>query len=180
LQKYATDHGVRISQDNDEKDEKKRVGKSKYFFPDRERFPLALGLEAVRGYFMSVRPSFKQLMVNINVAMAAFYVPGNLAVAMQAFQRNTGSMPKEFFDRLRVVTMHRGYPVKRAIFQIMSNTPRKMRFQCEEFGGQITVEDYFRRSKYLYPTAQCRADANSILKSITSLFNMPTRYRWSI
>lgn len=136
MQKHATTNGV-------------RVGQNKYFFPAEERFPLTLGLEACRGFFMSVRPNFKQLMVNINVCMTGFYMGGNLADAMMEFQRQTGALPSEFFDRLKVVTTHLGYPRKKAIFRIGGNTSRQQRFKCDEYGGgEISVEDYFKRSGY--------------------------------
>ena len=134
LQKYATTNGV-------------RVGQNKYFFPSEERFPLSLGLEACRGFFMSVRPSFKQFVVNINACMTAFYIPGNLADAMHAFLRDVGSLPTEFFDKLKVVTTHLGYPKKKAILRVMDTTSRGTSFPCDEFGGMITVEQYFKRSK---------------------------------
>ena len=167
-----------MGQDNDEKDEKKRAGKSKYFFPDTEPFGLALGLQALRGYFISVRPSFKQLMVNINVAMAAFYVPGKLVDAMLAFQQQTGGLPNEFFEKLKVVTTHLGYPRKKAILQIMGTTPRATRFQCDEFGGQVTVEEYFRRSKspFLYICSQVL----TIAQSTGSTLFMPIPFPLSI
>lgn len=41
-----------------------RVGKSKYFFPPSQA-ALGTGLEAWRGYYASVRPTYKQLMVNV-------------------------------------------------------------------------------------------------------------------
>lgn len=135
LQKYATTNGV-------------RVGQNKYFFPSEEQFPLSLGLDACRGFFMSVRPSFKQLTVNINACMTAFYTPGNLAQAMFAFQREVGAFPAEFFEKLKVVTTHLGYPKKKAIICIMGTSPRKTQFKCDEYGGQITVENYFKRSEY--------------------------------
>lgn len=97
---------------------------------------------------MSVRPMYKQLMVNINVCMTAFYTPGNLAQAMQAFQQQTGgAMPQTFADRLKVSTKHLGYTRKFTIFRIMTGkTARTERFDCSELGGMVTVEDFFKRS----------------------------------
>ncbi|KAI0699005.1 ribonuclease H-like domain-containing protein [Cytidiella melzeri] len=122
-----------------------RVGQNKYFSLAQPSFYLGLGLEARRGYFMSVRPMYKQLMVNVNVCMAAFYAPGNLAQAMLAFNRDSGGMPSSFADRLKVVSTHLGYPRKRAIYRIMSTTPRQTKFSCDELGGTVTVEQYFQR-----------------------------------
>ncbi|KAI0917033.1 hypothetical protein AcW2_007273 [Taiwanofungus camphoratus] len=121
-----------------------RVGRNRYFSPSSEWRPLALGLEAWKGFFMSVRPAYKQLMVNINVCMTAFYVPGNLADAMRAFAQQSGRMPTEFSQKLKISTSHLGYTRKRTIFRIMDKNARDMTFDCAELGGTVTVERYFR------------------------------------
>ncbi|EJF62043.1 Piwi-domain-containing protein [Dichomitus squalens LYAD-421 SS1] len=135
VQQYAQRHGV-------------RVGKNKYFFPtSSEHHTLSLGVEAFRGFFMSVRPMYKQLMVNINLCMTAFYNPGKLADAMDAFQRQSrGGMPNSFAEKLKVSTKHLGYTRKFTIYRIMNGkTARKETFDCQEFGGRITVENFFKR-----------------------------------
>ncbi|TFK81085.1 Piwi-domain-containing protein [Polyporus arcularius HHB13444] len=135
LQQYASRRGV-------------RVGKNKYFFPSSsQHHPLSLGVEAYRGFFMSIRPMYKQLMVNINVCMTAFYTPGNLAEAMLAFSQQTGGgMPQSFADRLKVSTKHLGYTKKHTIFRIMTGkTAATEKFDCPELGGMITVENFFKR-----------------------------------
>lgn len=50
------------------------VGRNRFFFPTAMQ-PQSLGggLEAWRGFYSSVRPAFKQLMVNVNVCTTAFY-----------------------------------------------------------------------------------------------------------
>ncbi|KAI0354391.1 Piwi-domain-containing protein [Trametes cingulata] len=134
MQSYASKRGV-------------RVGGNKYFFPSgAQQHPLSLGVEAHRGFFMSIRPMYKQLMVNINVCMTAFYTPGNLAQAMFAFQEQTGhGMPQTFADRLKVSTKHLGYTKKSTIARIMTSlTARSYRFDCEELGRKVSVEEYFK------------------------------------
>lgn len=42
------------------------VGRNKFFFPSDVQLPLTGGLEAWRGFYSSVRPAHKQLMVNVN------------------------------------------------------------------------------------------------------------------
>ena len=136
MQQFASKRGVRVS-------------KTKYFFPTPgEGHRLSLGVEAHRGFFMSVRPTFKQLMVNVNVCMTAFYTPGNLAEAMKAFLGETrGGMPQTFADRLKVSTKHMGYTRKYTISRIMtSKTARSEKFDCAELGGRVSVEDFFKRS----------------------------------
>lgn len=128
-----------------------RVGRNKYFFPaSSEHHPLSLGVEAFRGFFMSVRPMYKQLMVNINVCMSAFYTPGKLDEAMLAFQRESaGGMPQSFANRLKVSTKHLGYTRKYTIFRIMTGkTAQNERFNCDELNGVVSVESYYQRSAY--------------------------------
>lgn len=43
-----------------------RVGKNKYFFPaSSQGFQLGFGIQAFQGFYASVRPTYKQLMVNV-------------------------------------------------------------------------------------------------------------------
>lgn len=153
LQKHAMKSGaIRFGRDVDDEDESGKKSKrstrgNKFFFPDTQRFPLALGLDARRGYFMSVRPLYKQLAVNINVCMAAFYVPGNLAQAMDAFTNQTGGLPSWFSNQLKVGTRHLGYPKKSTILRVMNSTASTTKFFCEEYKGEVTVEEFFRRSE---------------------------------
>lgn len=135
LQQHASRQGI-------------RVGQNRYFFrASATSQPLSLGVEAWRGFFMSVRPMYKQLMVNINVCMTAFYKPGNLADAMMAFmQDSSGGMPKAFAEKLKVSTRHLGYIRKKGIYRLTDQTARQARFDCQELGGMVTVEQYFQRS----------------------------------
>ncbi|KAM5543406.1 hypothetical protein V8D89_002657 [Ganoderma adspersum] len=135
LQKYAQRNGVRVS-------------RNKYFSPSSsERHRLSLGVEALRGFFISVRPVYKQLVINVNVCMTAFYVPGNLAQRMDDFLQQTGgAMPDSFADKLKVSTRHLGYPRTYVVHGIMTGmTARKERFNCQEFRGMISVEQFFKR-----------------------------------
>ncbi|KAJ3553550.1 hypothetical protein NM688_g3548 [Phlebia brevispora] len=132
------------------------VGQNKYFFPTVEATPLAIGLEARRGYFMSVRPTFKTLMVNVNVSFAAFYsISGNLAEEMRRLEAdNRGRrVSYEFLVGLRVETTHLGYRKTRPITAVEFKTARQASFYCKELGGQVTVENYFRQKygKLKYP-----------------------------
>lgn len=42
------------------------VGGNKFFWPGSSPMPLGGGVEAMRGFYSSVRPSYNQLMVNVN------------------------------------------------------------------------------------------------------------------
>ncbi|KAG2050097.1 Piwi-domain-containing protein [Suillus hirtellus] len=123
-----------------------RVGKNRYFFPSQERFELALGVEAWKGFFTSARPVYKELMVNVGVCMTAFYKPGNLADAILEFNRSSnGAMLQRFTQKLKVTTSHLGYKQKKPIKKIMPTTARQTTFNCEEYNGKISVEEYFKR-----------------------------------
>ncbi|KAL5522335.1 hypothetical protein ACEPAF_2192 [Sanghuangporus sanghuang] len=126
-------------------------GKNRYFFPPRmlneSPFDLGGGLEAWKGFFASVRPVYKNLMINVNVCMSAFYVPyARLSDAILEFQaRSRGAIPQELEGRVRVTTTHLGYRKKNPIKAFGAQSARKTMFQCDEFGGKISVEQYFQR-----------------------------------
>lgn len=122
------------------------VGRNRYFFRSAmPPVPLGGGLEAWRGFYSSVRPSFKQLMVNVNVCTTAFYQEGNLAEAMVAFQQASfGANMATFVRGVRVSADHLGY--RKTVKKLAKVTPRQHKFNCEELGGQVTVEQYFQRS----------------------------------
>ncbi|TDL21938.1 Piwi-domain-containing protein [Rickenella mellea] len=121
-------------------------GKNRYFFPD-QTFPLSLGVEAWKGYYSSVRPAYKQLMVNVNVCMSAFYVPtSKLSDAIMEFQRRSqGAVPAFFVGKVKVSTSHLGYRMKKPI-KAIENTPATQKFfDCAELGGRVSVAQYFER-----------------------------------
>lgn len=121
------------------------VGTNRFFFPN-ETFDLGGGLEAWKGFYSSVRPAYKQLMVNVNVATTAFYSEGNLANAMQAFRNASfGARVDNFVRSVRVQTTHLGH--KKTVKRMSKKTARTHRFMWEEENRQITVEEYFRRSE---------------------------------
>ncbi|CCL98880.1 uncharacterized protein FIBRA_00887 [Fibroporia radiculosa] len=123
------------------------VGSSRYFFPHSPRLipeNLALGVDAWKGFFMSVRPMYKQLVVNVNGCMSAFYYPGNMANALQCFeQRTSGGMSKEFVGHLKVSMDYLGYTRKKKVFRIGNNSASRTRINCSEFGKSMTVQEYF-------------------------------------
>lgn len=142
LQKQAATTGV-------------RVGQNKYVLPDSDRFSLKVGLlDAYRGFFVSIRPTFDRLMVNVNVCMAALYVPGNLADAFLRIQRETnGGMISEFANRVKVVTEHYGYKKKHTAVGVSDKTARQTTFYWDEKQREITLEEYFRLSQSYFQLA---------------------------
>ncbi|KAH9165409.1 Piwi-domain-containing protein [Lactarius sanguifluus] len=91
-------------------------------------------LLALMGLYPSVRPVYKQLMVNVNVCMAAFYEPGKLSDALHAF-RSRRAIPQDFLAKC-----------VRAIFCILDVSAKKQKFSCKEHGRKVTVEEYFSKS----------------------------------
>ncbi|QRV95662.1 protein argonaute 5 [Ceratobasidium sp. AG-Ba] len=145
LAKYPSQHGV-------------MVGRNKWFFPTPgQATDLGGGLEAYRGFYSSVRPSFQQLMVNVNVATTAFYRAGNLAELFLKFGPAGGSRLTTFVYNLRIEMTHTGRKMRKAIKGVkLKDTARNYLFLCDEFGGQkMSVEDYFKRKYKIalkYPT----------------------------
>ncbi|KAG8775710.1 hypothetical protein FRC12_001319 [Ceratobasidium sp. 428] len=135
LAKYPSQHGV-------------MVGRNKWFFPTPgQALPLGTGLEAYKGYYSSVRPSFQQLMVNVNVATTAFYCTGNLADLFLKFGQQRARQIPAFVYNLRIEMDHTGVRRRKAIkgVRIDSSASRYM-FACNEFGNEtMSVEAYFRR-----------------------------------
>ena len=122
------------------------VGRNRYFFPSASP-PVSLGgrLEAWMGFYSSVRPSFNQLMVNVNVCATAFYSEGNLADAMVAFeQASFGARMSAFVQRIRIKTDHLGH--YKTVKRLAKVNARQHKFEAQELGGTVTVEEYFKRS----------------------------------
>ena len=87
-------------------------------------------------------------MVNVNVCFAPFYESGNLADAIMEFnRRSAGGIPKKFSHSIEVTTSHLGFKMKRKIRAIAATPANKTFFDCQEFGGRVTVEQYFNKSK---------------------------------
>ncbi|KAL4072209.1 Piwi domain-containing protein [Scleroderma yunnanense] len=121
------------------------VGRNKYFFrAAAEPYPIGGGLEAWKGFYSSVRPAHQQLMVNVNVCTTAFYVAQNLADAMIEFSgASFGARMNAFVKGVRVQTTHLGH--RKSIKEVAHANARQYRFHAEEYGADVTVEQYFRR-----------------------------------
>ena len=124
------------------------IGRNKFFHssPTERPVPLGGGLEAWRGFYSSVRPAHKQLMVNVNACTTAFYTPGNLAARMQEFMDYSfGARPTTFVKGLRVVATHLGY--RKTIKKAANVSARQHKFTAEGL-GEVTVEQYFAQSRF--------------------------------
>lgn len=87
-------------------------------------------------------------MVNVNVCATAFYSEGNLAEAMNVFeQASFGARMSAFVQRLRVRTDHLGH--QKTVKRLAKLSAKQHKFEAQELGGMVTVEEYFRRSTLL-------------------------------
>lgn len=67
--------------------------------------------------------------------------------ALGAFQqRSSGAMPQAFPPKTKIVTNHLGFPMKKQLKRVLGTNPTNTFFDCEEFGGKITVAQYFLKS----------------------------------
>ncbi|KDQ20590.1 hypothetical protein BOTBODRAFT_169326 [Botryobasidium botryosum FD-172 SS1] len=124
-----------------------RAGRNKVFFGSGGNvLDLGGGLEAFKGFFSSVRPSYQQLMVNVNVCTAAFYRGGNLADAIRTFWDFGGRDLNTFFSHVKVETSHLGFKARKTVCEITNSVPKTQTFPCTDFGGaHISVFDYFMK-----------------------------------
>ncbi|KAF9555709.1 argonaute-like protein [Agrocybe pediades] len=122
-----------------------RVGKTRYFFPASfEKHNLSTGVYALQGFYASVRPAYKELMVNVNVCMSAFIEPGNLADRLLAFSRNSrGAMPTIPKSMVKSITVRTHIGHKKKLHAVGSKSARNVTFDCPELGGTMSVEQYF-------------------------------------
>jgi len=126
-----------------------RFGKNRYFFYDDQERTLGPRLQALMGFYSSVRPVYKQLMVNVNVCMAPFHEPGKLSDAMHAFlSRSHEAALQNFMTKVKISTNYRGYKCVRAITSVSSFSARRQKFYCKELGRSVTVEDFFLKSMW--------------------------------
>lgn len=81
------------------------VGQNKFYpyegHPGIEFYDLGAGLQALRGYYASVRPAVNRLLVNLNVTSGAFYKPLPLVQLMREFNGTTDQ--REAFIRMMKV-----------------------------------------------------------------------------
>ena len=131
-----------------------RFGKNRYFFPEENRVQIGPNLDALMGFYSSVRPCNKLVMVNVNVCMSAFHKPGNLSDALRAFGMGSfDAAPRELMRKVKVSTNYLGYKRIKTINRVqLGSSAKRHRFSCEELGGMVSVEEYFLRSGLSYAT----------------------------
>lgn len=84
----------------------KSAGGNKFYpfegHPECEKADLRRGLQALRGYYSSVRPAVGRLLVNLNVTSGAFYKPIPLQLLLREFAGNNNDNSEVFIRMLRV------------------------------------------------------------------------------
>ena len=129
-----------------------RFGKNRYFFNDEHKAQIGPRLWALMGFYSSVRPASKLLMVNVNVCMSAFHQPGRLSDALRAFSVTSyDAIPREFMRKVKVSTTYLGYKRVMTIQRVVGVSANRQTFLCQEFGGTISVAEYFFKSASLSP-----------------------------
>ncbi|THH18233.1 hypothetical protein EW146_g2726 [Bondarzewia mesenterica] len=148
------------------------------FFTPTETQDIGSGIVLWRGYFQSVRPSPRQMLINIDISTGAMYKPGPLLALCLAFlnQNNPNALaPKNkfpererirlqrFVSTMRVVanypqkgaTRPSGYP--RTLKRLTKDGARDLSFEVEG-GRMMTVAEYFQNvlnRPLRYPDAIC-------------------------
>ena len=143
LSQYASRAGVVVGRN-----------RNKFFFPN-ETFNLGGGLEAWKGYYSSIRPSYKSLMVNLNVATTAFYSEGNLATkVLEWINFSFGARADAFVKGIRVRLTHLGH--KKTVNKTARVNARQYKFFFDEANREVTCEEYYKLSEIflscIYPS----------------------------
>jgi hypothetical protein len=158
------------------------VGGQNKFYPVQghaqfQSTSLGSGLDALRGYFSSVRTSINRIVVNVNVATGAFYKAGPLLSMLHELggaPRNSGDFYKleKFVRKLRIETNYipqtdaqgkvkkdkkGAILTKRKVHTITGLSPfnanaKTVTFDCTDSAGKtkrISVEQYFLQTYQL-------------------------------
>ncbi|KAJ3539650.1 hypothetical protein NM688_g6333 [Phlebia brevispora] len=134
------------------------VGQNKYFFLTTERARLSAGLEARRGYFMSVRPTFDTLMVNVNTSFAAFYDRSMSGPLDEVLTRHHPNDLRQLLPGLKVFTTHLGYKRAYKVFALGTQTAAQAQFKWNKTGRNISVKDFFKQGSAEYGITLRRPD----------------------
>lgn len=124
-----------------------RFGRNRYFFNDKQKTQIGLHVWALMGFYSSVRPGNRLPLVNVNICMSAFYEPGKLSEALRAFGvASFDAIPREFMRKVKVSTRYLGYKRVMTIQRVVGMSASRQSFSCQEFGGTISIKDYFLKS----------------------------------
>ncbi|KAJ3355542.1 hypothetical protein HDU83_003209 [Entophlyctis luteolus] len=138
----------------------KRTGSS-FYQPYNAQFNISGGLNLRQGWKQSVKVTYKEVLLNIDVACTAFYRAGPLLDVVAAFfnrgriqdvnprQLAPGTVEFQRLDKflanVNVETTYRGNRRKYKIRGLSKQTPDKAIFTIKETGSKISVKDYFKK-----------------------------------
>lgn len=133
------------------------------FFTDQETKDIGGGIQLWRGYFQSVRPGIRQMLINIDISTATMYRGGPLLRLCLEFLRKDhpnnlvkGALHDRDFLRLqrfisgiRVITAQpgeggRAVQTPRVIKRLTRIGARDEMFNLRE-GGSMSVAEYFKK-----------------------------------
>ncbi|KAK6501309.1 hypothetical protein TWF481_009150 [Arthrobotrys musiformis] len=136
-----------------------QFGNNSYFVlpPQGIKFPIGGGLDAIQGFYSSVRPGFDRILCNINVRTGAFYQDRPLHELMFAsmwserpenrkLHAGQIEMLNRFLKGVKVSLHHLQGVRKKSVESVGPKNSDEEKFHCEEFGGGlISVKDYFAK-----------------------------------
>ncbi|KAF3310853.1 hypothetical protein TWF173_009210 [Orbilia oligospora] len=153
------------------------AGRNKFFqLPSNGGIAADLGggLEAIQGFYKSVRPSFGRVLCNINVIASPFYKDMPMTDAIGLFcGRNITNQPlrdmerkrlSSFLRRVRVTLRHLGSKPW-VIGQVSHQNADEATFSSNEY-GQISVHQYFKKKYNVglrYPKLQIFQSGNAMI-----------------
>lgn len=147
------------------------VGQNKFYpytgHPGLELYELGGGLQALRGYFSSVRPAINRLLLNINVTSGAFFKPMHL-LELREQSRSSNDQFESFIQMLKVEARYvkdgQSQPFMKKTKTIVGFAKSTKNIQVKRFGNanevkfsvvdryipnakpsEVTVAQYFKR-----------------------------------
>ncbi|PKY39143.1 Piwi-domain-containing protein [Rhizophagus irregularis] len=146
----------------------KSVGR--IFYTNQGSRPLGGGVEALQGYFQSIRPTPGKMMINIDIHTTAFYESGSLLqIVIKVLNKRTiGELRviserdrqklEKFLQNLKIYATHDENALNRRfrIFKVTNTSASNTIF--DDNGNQTDVASYFQRTyniQLLYPFFPC-------------------------
>ena len=136
------------------------------FFTDQEVKDIGSGLQLWRGYFQSVRPASRRMLINVDISTATMYKAGpllslcleyigkrdpNALATRRGFPDRERLRLQRFISGIRVITTHPGpgvtvQPTPRVVKKLSTAGASALNFALRE-GGTMSVAEYFHRTQ---------------------------------
>ncbi|QRV72427.1 argonaute-like protein [Ceratobasidium sp. AG-Ba] len=149
---------------------------SRSFFTDKETWAIGGGIELWRGYFQSVRPGLRSMLMNIDISTGTMFAPGPMIDVCRAILGNNSpnalvpgqGLPdrerlklKNFLNNVRFTTTHKEKNGKvstkpKTLKKISNLSAANYKFKLSD-GSETTVAQYFRSmgTTLQYPNYVC-------------------------